>query len=294
MTTAAWSTRIRHDSDAEFRKWGLELQTKLLAVGLVADEASTNWTTATRPGVNTEYGYEVYHLNDSLHATAPIYIRIGYGTASATTAPRIQVTIGTSTNGSGVLGGTALTGIKSIHAAASQTTDLSRPSYVCVTEGFFGLFWKSGAIDGFFAVCRTCDNTGTPNATGALVVWGASSVTVLTATQALRFAATAQAFTARTSIAETALGMNPQALDGIEGDSGEILVAVGWTITPEVKPLFGLCGVDTHSIGEGTTFQTTLVGVTARTYIRLGTNAGPFGSVSSTAASGLNYCMLWE
>jgi hypothetical protein len=89
-----------------------------------------------------------------------------------------------------------------------------------------------------------------------------------------------------------ALGMNPQAVNGQEGDGGEMLVAVGWTITPEVKPLFGLCGVDTDSITEGTTFQTTLVGVTARTYIRLGEAAGPFGHITGTG--GLIYCMLWE
>jgi hypothetical protein len=293
MATQSWSTKVRHDSDAEFRLWGLELQTKLLAAGLAADETNINWVTVTRPGTNTEAGYEVYHLNDALHSTAPVYIRIGYGTQATATHPRIQVTIGTSTDGSGVLGGTALSVIITANAGFAQVADTARTSYLCVNEGFVGLSWKNlSQSDGSFFVCRTCASNGTPSATGALLYVCQGNLNSPAKVQAFRYAATAAAYTANISASTGALGMNPQSPSSTAvGADNQVMV--GWTITPQVTPLFGLCGALETEVPAGNTFSATLVGSTPRTYIGLRDAAGPFGQ-SPVAATFPKICMLWE
>lgn len=297
MTTQSWSTRVRHDSDATFREWGLELNTKLAAAGLVqtADTGQINWTTVVRAGTNTNAGYEIWQLNDSLFGTAPIYFRIDYGTSGGTTNPRIQITKGTSTNGSGTLGGTCLSTAKTIHGSATQITDTARQSYLCVVSGFFGLNWKTGAsaTEGLFLFARTVDATGAPTATGSMVVWGGGATNSVTATQAFRYAATAQAFAAQTAIANTALCLSPQALgQTLVGADNQAMLA--WTVTPAVAPLLHVCGVLDSEVAQGNTFSATLVGAVAHTYIGLSSTAGPSNGVGTTNTGGLKFAMVWE
>lgn len=300
MATATWSTRIRHDSDPVYQEWRDELITKLglmvTAGTLAADETNITPGAGARAGANAEAHYAVYHLDDSLHGSAPIYIRFGFGTLSGTTTPRLQVTVGTSTNGSGVLGGTALATIATMHSGATNaaTSDTARNSYLCAHDGFFGLWLKQGGstFEGFFAICRTCDGTGAITATGAIAVWGSTSIAAMTKTQAFRYAATAAAYTARTVVDETALGINPQ-IPTSTLVSSDIQVMMGWTITPTVSPIFGLCGVLEAEVAAGVSFSATLVGTSARTYIGLSTLGGPFGP-GSVGTGKPKYAMLWE
>lgn len=295
MTTNSWSTRVRHDSDATYQEWRDEFITKLGVVGLAADETNITAGAGARPGASTEQGYAVYHLNDSLHGTAPIYIRFGFGTAASTTAPRIQVTVGTSTNGSGVLGGTALTTIRTAQGNAAQTADTNRQSLMCATSGFFGTDWKIGAsaTETFFAVCRTVDSSGAITAIGALVVWGLGTTNNFTATQALRFASTAVAYTAQTTLANMSLCLNPQS-PTVTTVGSDIQAMLAWTITPAVAPLIALCGILDNEISTTTTFTAVLVGSTSRTYIACSTVAGPMGPLNAGASGGLKPAMLWE
>ena len=296
MTTQSWSTRVRHDSDATFREWGSELNTKMAAAGLVqtADTGQINWTTVTRPGTNTDAGYEVWKLNDSLFGTAPIYIRFDYGTAGSATQPSIKATVGTGTNGAGTLTGTALTTAKRTNGNNAAAVDTAYQSYCCCTEGFFGLAWKTtNQLTATFFVCRTVDNTGAYTATGAMVYWGNGLNSSVTATQALRFAATAAAYTAQTALPNTALCINPQTPTATTvGSDTQAMVA--WTITPTILPLIGLCGVGNGEVSLGSTFSITIVGSTAHTYVALDEKQGPIGTVAANATGGLKPAMLWE
>lgn len=295
MTTVAWSARIRHDSDATFREWGLDLRTRMVAAGLVntADTGQINFASVVRAGTNANAGYDIFRFADTQQATAPIYIRVDYGTGSSTTAPRVQFTIGTGTNGAGTVTGTALTISRPFHSSAVQTTDTLRNSYICVVDGFLGIFWKAGSSNtiGFLAVCRTIDASGVATATGAMVVWGGGIASSVTATQALRFAATAQAFPAQTAVSLTALGLNPQGATSTAVGT-DLQVFVGFTVTPRVEPLVGVCGILQTEFTPLNTFTATLVGSTPRTYLALETAAGTFGPVNTTIGPG--YAMLWE
>lgn len=296
MTTQAWSTRLRHDSDATFREWGLELSTKLAAAGLVqtADTGQINWGTVTLPGTNTDGGYEIWTLNDALAGTAPVYFKILYGTGAGTNVPSIKTQVGTATDGAGTLSGTALSTARMFNGQANQTTDTARESLLCVTEGFFGLNWKFGSVasEGLFIFCRTCDNTGAPSAIGSMVCWGGANGQ-LSASQAFRYAATAIAFTARTSAAQMMLGFNPQAPISTQvGADNQVLL--GWTITPQIQPLVGVCGVLDAEVAFSTTFTTTLIGSTPRTYIGCSDTAAGFGPTATPSAGHPKFAMLWE
>ena len=296
MTTQAWSTRVRHDDDVTFREWGLELNTKLAAAGLVktADTGQIDWATVVRPAGSGDGGYEIWRMNDAMQATAPVFFRIDYGTNTSLSSPRIHITTGTAVNGAGVLSG--IGGSKaSIHGAATQNSDTSRQSYLCVAEGFFGLNWKigSGLPEGCFLFCRTVDAAGVPTALGSMQVWGAGAVSSLGRTQAFRYAATAVAFAAKTAVTETALCFSPQT-PITTAVGADIQAMLAWTITPAIAPLVGICGVLTTEIAQGGTFSFAPVGVTAHTYIGLSNLAGPPSVLPSNSFSGLRFAMLWE
>jgi len=296
MTTATSNTRLRCDSDATYQEWRDEFITKLgvLVAGgyLAADETNITAGAGARP-TNSEQGYAVYHLNDSLHGTAPVYIRFGFGTGSSAANPAVWMTTGTSTDGSGVIGGTALSAKTRFNGNVGATTDTARPSYWSCSPGFFGVMWKigAGAGEGYFFICRTCDSTGAITATGAQAYWAQGAVSTLTGVQAFRYAATAAAYTAQTSLASAALCFAPQSpTSTLVGSDTQVFVC--WTITPQVAPLFGVCGVLDAEYGQGTTFSVAMVGSTTRTYIAGGSYC-PVGPVS-TSSSGPKLAMLWE
>jgi hypothetical protein len=299
MATETWSTRVRNDTDAMHREWRDELLTKfglLVAAGvLAADETNFVAGAGARPAASTvDTKYAVFHLNDALHATAPIYFRFTVGSGSSF-QPLLYMTVGTSTNGSGVLGGTALAVIQAINNNSTPiNSDSVRNSFLSCTPGFFGMDWKqgAGATEAFFQISRTVDAAGEPTGTGAIVSWGTGSAGSLGKTQAFGYGPEV-AYTAQTAIALTALGFNPQApITTAVGANTQAVVA--WTPTPAMAPVVGVCGVLDGEQATGSTVPATMVGSTTRTYIALSTVAGPFGPLSAATPGGLKYAMLWE
>ena len=109
-TTTALGTYTTGETVDTFKK----LFDGLISVGLTqtTDTGQLNLTTAPAAvfnAANHNYGYTVHKLDDASFATYPIYIRIDYtnqNNANTTIMmPRFQMTVGTSTNGAGVIGG---------------------------------------------------------------------------------------------------------------------------------------------------------------------------------------------
>lgn len=295
MTTQSWSTVVQHSSDATFRTWGAEYAAKLALIGMVqtADTGQINWATVTRPGTNTAGGYEIWRFNDSLAGSAPIYLKIEYGTAGNAAVPTIWVTVGTGSNGSGTITGTATARNQAGYASTSTYDSVSAwPSYFCHTEGFLGCVWKEGSHSSnnpaSFAVCRYSDADGTPNGNGFVVYWGSTTSTTQPRTQSIRTQATAVAFTADTggffSLIVSGIGNTVTA-------SGDIQVFAHWTITLEVSQLHALCTYVASEISTGSTFSVTMKGATAKTFIATGHNLGT-GGVGSAGTHRIG--MLWE
>ena len=109
-------------TDAGFRAWAKAHHDALIGAGLSLVYSGIDFATVTMPTVaQTVAGSNVYELNDSLSATTPIYVKIGFGRGSTTTANvgfRIDVQLGSGHNGSGTLTGT----IVSQYLTCAQTS----------------------------------------------------------------------------------------------------------------------------------------------------------------------------
>lgn len=301
MATQTWTSQLLHDSDANFRVWGKKVSDELQAMsGLTktSDTGQINWTTVTRPGTNNDAGYEVYYLNDSLHSTAPIYFRLDYGTATSATRPRLKLTVGTGSNGSGTITGTALTAANIISSSGGPSAS-SLTSYLCVTAGFIGFAgWCGGGASGVaqmgFIICRSCDTAGDPDTTGAIVMGhpAAASTTSVGKVQCLRFASTAAAYSLAASLGATCIIPHGESTTAISGDPQAYL---SWMHTPYMQPVFGVCSVLLSEVSEVATFTATLVGQ-SRTYINMGSEIGHTVFVQGTGSTVNTWglCMLWE
>ena len=295
MATSNWTTAAQHDSDANFRIWGSELSTKLQAMsstpGLVktGDTGQINWTTVTRPAVNSDAGYEIYYLNDSLHATSPVYFKIWYGSASNVAYPRIRIQVGTGSDGAGTLTGTTSTASICNKSAATSATTYT--SYLCVNTGFVGLAWKVAAtFVGSFLICRSCDADGTPNGK-AIFIGTRSTSTSNFAGQTVRLESVAAAQT-QDATARCSLIPGGKTSSAVGAD---FEVYLCWMNAPDIRPIFGAGCVIVDDYPLGTTISVALVGTTARTYLSTGAGSSapfPIPDAGGVTTSGL--AMLWE
>lgn len=294
MTTQSWNTVITHTTDAQFRAWGSELSARLAAIGLVqtADTGQINWATVTRPATNTAAGYEIWRFNDTLQGTAPIFLKLEYGTGSAANTPATWLTVGTGSNGSGTITGSATTRIQCSTNGVATNTVTNYQSYACAIEGLAWVCNKFNAPTagrGFtgFAVCRTCDATGAPTATGFVVYTCPSATGAIPAVaQAVRTAASAVVFSANTA------GLYSFIVHGVTSsvDGSDTQAYLHWMPTPKVLPVFGLCTMIQTEATFGTSFSTTLVGSTPRTYVSVDIGMGQGGAGASNQA----LCLIYE
>lgn len=70
-----------------------------------SDTGQTNPTTlGATPAINTTV-YEIYRMNDALQASNPVYVRLDYGTGTSANNPMLKLTVGSGSNGAGVVTG---------------------------------------------------------------------------------------------------------------------------------------------------------------------------------------------
>ena len=109
MALATFSLATTNATDAQFRAWGKAISDSLQAVGIVktSDSGQINWATVAAPtAANTKMGYEIYRFNDTLQSTAPVFIKLSFGSGSSSaTGPGLWISVGTGSNGSGVITG---------------------------------------------------------------------------------------------------------------------------------------------------------------------------------------------
>jgi len=188
MTTTTWSAAPDNTTDASFRLWGKGISDALAAIGLVqtADSGQINWATvATPPSGSTFQGYEIWRMNDTQQATAPIFFKLEYGSGTTAARPAMRFTWGTSSNGSGTITGTViktvLTATHSGNSASSQTGCASaQDGYFWLSFGGDGTSTMAASL-GFF---RFCDASGSASDEGGVAFMSAglnnSSITMVT------------------------------------------------------------------------------------------------------------------
>lgn len=177
FTTAP--ANFTNSSDANFRTWGSYFAARFAAVGLVqtTDTGQINWTTVTAPGAASTYqGYEVWRFADTLQATAPVYIKIEYGSStSSANNPGIRVQFGSGSNGSGTLTGnlstTYLASATAVAGACSAfgSGDTGR---FCICYGFT----TAGGYGMFFGFERSKNAAGEDTGEAVLAIFNNTTV----------------------------------------------------------------------------------------------------------------------
>lgn len=295
MTTHTYSSVIAHTSDATFRAWGSELSAALATIGLIqtADTGQINWSTVTRPGSSASAGYEIWKLPGS----DPLYFKVEYGTAGTVTSPEMWCTVGEGSNGAGTLTGQTSTRVTLGNTSAIISTSTPYTSYLCATQGFFGMSIKTGgsgsssskAIFNFYCA-KTVDGTGAYTSLGYFVVFGQTGPTASSRHQSVRRAAPAATYTLVTNSMWFAPGGPATSVD----TSGNFQFYTVWSVTPNVQPIVGLCGYIVADVPILNTFQVAMVASTPHTYLTLGNNLGGTEAAAGTSNSVYSLAMLWE
>lgn len=297
MTTASWATPVDHTSTAGFRTWGSELNAKFAAVGMVqtTDTGQINWSTTTVPAANTIAGYEIWKLSSS-----NLYFKIQYGTGNATTAPEIQLQVGTGSNGTGTLTGPVSTNTSSrtTSAASPSSSTANFQSYLCATANYFFLSWKIAAQTlnqalNFMMACQTVDSTGAATSLGYFVMAGGAGSGA--SAQSAAISAAVLTTLSNSPLVFTALfGETASTPTTSQDGSGNNQAFLWWYSVPGAAPvlpiLHGATLIATDlSLGSSATL--TLVGATGHTYISSTHFWGSLGNISGTS---IGLAMLYE
>jgi hypothetical protein len=286
VTTKTWFFPLSNTNDATFRAWGADLSAAFAEVGLVktADTGQINWTTVSRPAINTVAGYEIWRYADS-----SVFLKVEYGNGSnASDSFSLYITVGQNSNGSGTLtGATSTRSITLLSIALISLAGTPRQSFLVYKDGFLGFLGYRNAGGGniplaFFAVCRTTDAAGAPDSRGVTVY--TSQTLTWPRAQALNFqtgVALSQNITGDYVIIPMAI------TSSIIGADAQCFIH--WTALPLVLPNPYVATVISAEVPSGSTFSTTLVGTTPRTYVAL--DEYPRGSPLGAA---YKLVMLWE
>lgn len=182
VATDTWPWISVNSTAAIYRTWGLRVAALWAAAGLVqtSDTGQVNWATVLAPGTNNRNAYEIWRFSDPSQATAPIFIRVDYGTGTSSgTEGAILLTMGMGTDGAGNITNTIapVTGvINGASAVAGQLTRLS----VVYRDGYLFIMQIANTagtpvINYARATVRSIDADATPNNKGVMVFNGLSN-----------------------------------------------------------------------------------------------------------------------
>jgi len=172
-----------NSTDALFRAWVGFIDAALTGGGWVntADTGQMTIATALHPTVaNTDVGFRIYRMADTLQATKPIYLKIGYGATSVANVPRLNISAGTGTDGAGNLTGVLFTGFQ---PACNTNTVTIANNYASSDTNRLQLlmFIRTGVNDVMaLSIERTKDATGADTGDGLLITWGNAGQIVFT------------------------------------------------------------------------------------------------------------------
>lgn len=271
----------------------------LATVGLTqtADTGQLNLTTAPAAvfsSASYSYGYTVHRFNDTYQSTYPIYIRIDYlnsaGSMGSTVKPTFKFTVGTSTNGAGVIGGDLDSQTFTSTTQTVGTDRTIRYSFICYKDHNLSILINDGAVTPgivhYLSVGRLINNNGSiiNGYVKTNNIWSTASAnngydTIVQPTK------TAKHFT-------TSTGQSPYFIPHQDTwtPSGltvgaDIPVFPYTILTPDyVTATHMLC--TTNNVTNGNTFTSARFG---RTYTYRGTNVHKPNSYTY-----LTNCMIWE
>lgn len=198
-TTFSKTIQPSNSTNTFMREWIGFIDRTLTDGGWVntADTGQTAVASFTTPGgANTAVGYRIYRMDDSLHATNPVYVRFDFGSAGGANNIGIWITIGPATDGAGTI----------LRPWFAAPTSSNATIQVNIHSATLALPYSFGSADTnriavaiahdqasgqgfhvFFSIERTVDASGTPNADGVLLLYGNSSGQNITRYNYLRY-----------------------------------------------------------------------------------------------------------
>lgn len=177
MALETFDCAMTNATDAQFREWGKAISDSLQAVGIVktADSGQIDWATVAAPtSANTQMGYEIYRFNDTLQSTAPVFIKLAFGSGTSYSHPALWISVGTGSNGSGTITGEILPEQQN-YANAFAT---AMTHYISGSSNRF-VIANQGLSSGYqlvLTVERTHDSSGSDTSDGVMVNRIASGV----------------------------------------------------------------------------------------------------------------------
>lgn len=192
--TFSTNTTNRIATNAEFQTWGGTISAAIANCGLVqtTDTGQIDWGSVQAPtAAYVMMGYEIWRFNDALQNTAPVYLKLEYGSgAGGQTAPCLRWSLGSGSVGNGTLTGL---GVRDESGFSGNTYVILNTSGVFVNNTL--LTYISGdnnrlvlALNArgtgsavgygiFLSLERTVDTYGNPTPLGVLATWRAASPT---------------------------------------------------------------------------------------------------------------------
>jgi len=269
-------------SDASFRAWGSAVSAKFGTAGMVqtGDTGQINWSTVTTPGAAaTPQGYEIWRFNDTLQATAPVFFKIEYGSASGSALrPGMWITFGSGSNGSGTLTGN--TSVRQAFGSATNSASAGTCYFCGDNNRFVAALWVAGTgssalLATMLSFERTVDSSGAVTSEGVMILvkTGSSSYSQV------HWNCT----TGPTSTWETTIGaMGPAQGTGISG-SQIAVYPIFFTKGVFLNPGLNLLAYVGSDFSTGSSLSVSHY-ATSHTYMPLGTTTIA-GSLSRTIAS---------
>lgn len=289
-------------TDAKFRTWGTAVQAAVVASGLTvtADTGQINWTTVLRAtAANTKQGYEIYRFNDSLQSSAPIYLRLDYGSGANASGQNanLWITAGTGTDGAGNITGTYFPvqpGTTTSANASTNTTTAIRAAYSTSAGSAFidaGANQATGVnvSAGTWVIQRTCDSNGTPTVAGLAI----SRLCGVASSSNTQWPISFNPYTVFAS-RNVAVGALTSTATSVSG-GGVIELYRNWVTCPTPTGTLGSFGYSNVDIAANTVFAAAPFGVTNHNYLALGglaTAAG--GGFEQSNLVNISAAVIWE
>ena len=182
MATRTLSTPCTNSSDANFRAWINEINSGLTGCGWTAgtDTGQINFSTVTRPtAVNIYQGFAIYKMGDALNSTAPVTLRIDFGTGPNTDSPQCKIVVGLgNTDGAGNFPSTVFTSTAFVLGQATNGVATSGNVRSAGNSSAFAMcFWCQtiGNLGFYFFIERDHDSGGNDTSVGVNIACGAAA-----------------------------------------------------------------------------------------------------------------------
>lgn len=159
---------------AQFRAWAQFIHDSIV-LGLVntADTGQIDLTTVAAPAAsNASMGYKIYRFDDTLQATAPIFVKVEFGCAFTVTLPSIWITIGTGTDGAGTITGTLF-----IRTQRTVSGTANAGPFTCLGSAgparWCCAMWVTAGINlpSYYSIERTVNSAGVDNSDGVVLTF---------------------------------------------------------------------------------------------------------------------------